>query len=316
MKGKISVLVQNNRVQYKFVLNRNITILRGDSATGKTTLIDMVRQYEADHNSGITISCDKECRVIAGEHWKEQLQPIRDSIVFIDEGNRFLKTKEFADTIKKTGNYYVIATRENLPALPYSTEEIYGIVNKTKGYGRIKRIYSGFRNLYSADTPLSGFDTVIVEDSNAGYTFFKHFFDKTGCRCISAKGKSNIAREILKSDKEARVLVIADGAAFGPEMEPVLKSGCARKVSLYLPESFEWLVLKSGLVDGNEVQTILDDPCGYIESKEHFSWEQFFTALLTEKTKGSYLAYHKKKLNEVYLQEKEKAAILRNTPFA
>ena len=111
------------------------------------------------------------------------------------------------------------------------------------------------------------------------------------------------------------MLVIADGAAFGPEMEPVLKSGCGRKVSLYLPESFEWLVLKSGLVDGNEVQTILNDPGGYIESKEYFSWEQFFTALLTEKTKDSYLAYRKKKLNTVYLQVKEKAAILRNTPF-
>ena len=66
--------------------------------------------------------------------WKEQLSGIADSIVFIDEGNEFNKTTEFADEIQKTDNYYVIVTRESLPSLPYSVEEIYGI--KTSGkYG-------------------------------------------------------------------------------------------------------------------------------------------------------------------------------------
>ena len=39
MKGKYEVVVKSRRVQYKFSVIRNITILRGDSATGKTTLI-------------------------------------------------------------------------------------------------------------------------------------------------------------------------------------------------------------------------------------------------------------------------------------
>lgn len=48
----------------------------------------------------------------------------------------------------------------------------------------------------------------------------------------------------------------------------------------------------------------------YIESKEYFSWERFFSALLIEKTKSSYLAYSKRNLNQSYLEEKIKAAIL------
>lgn len=64
-------------------------MIRGDSATGKTTLIDMIRDY-------------------------------------------------------------VIATRESLPSLPYSVEEIYGIRTSGK-YGTLKQSYHEFYRLYGAD---------------------------------------------------------------------------------------------------------------------------------------------------------------------
>lgn len=63
------------------------------------------------------------------ERWKADLADIKDSIVFIDEGNAFIFTDEFAAAIQNTDNYYVIATREGIPSLPYSIEEIYDIRN-------------------------------------------------------------------------------------------------------------------------------------------------------------------------------------------
>lgn len=42
MKGKFHIVVQNNRLRYEFDVRRNITIIRGDSATGKTTLYEMI----------------------------------------------------------------------------------------------------------------------------------------------------------------------------------------------------------------------------------------------------------------------------------
>jgi hypothetical protein len=54
----------------------------------------------------------------------------------------------------------------------------------------------------------------------------------------------------------------------------------------------------------------LQHPEDFIESKEYFSWERFFTALLVEQTKNTYLKYTKSHLNETYLQEKAKQAIL------
>lgn len=45
MKGQHRIVIRNKRIQYDFVLKRNLTVIRGDSATGKTTLIDMVREF-------------------------------------------------------------------------------------------------------------------------------------------------------------------------------------------------------------------------------------------------------------------------------
>ena len=62
MRGKHTVTVRNRKVQFTLELERNITIIRGDSATGKTTLIGMLRDYEMlGDQSGVTIKCDKPC---------------------------------------------------------------------------------------------------------------------------------------------------------------------------------------------------------------------------------------------------------------
>lgn len=107
-------------------------------------------------------------------------------------------------------------------------------------------------------------------------------------------------------------MVIADGAAFGPEMDRVLQLVQTREnLVLYLPESFEWLILSSGILKDAKVAQILQTPSDYIDSKEYFSWERYFTALLTEKTTGTYLNYNKKMLNEAYLNDGTKNSILR-----
>lgn len=102
-----------------------------------------------------------------------------------------------------------------------------------------------------------------------------------------------------------------NGAAFGSEMgELFLYVQRHPEVYLYLPESFEWIILASGLIDGNYVSNILEKPMDYIESRDFFSWEQFFTKLLIQETKDTYLQYSKHKLNNAYLNQKEKKAIL------
>ena len=121
MKGRHEIVVRNARVQYKFAIERNITILRGDSATGKTTLIDMIQQHQVSGDqSGVEVRCDKPCTVLQAMNWQLILPTIHDSIVFIDEGGRdeknqhFVTSEAFADAVQRSDNYYVIATRANL----------------------------------------------------------------------------------------------------------------------------------------------------------------------------------------------------------
>ena len=85
-----------------------------------------------------------------------------------------------------------------------------------------------------------------------------------------------------------------------------------RNIKLYLPESFEWIILNAGLIEGKDISEILAQPEKFIESQEYFSWERYFTKLLIEQTEGTYLKYKKSRLNKFYLHEKNKDTILKS----
>lgn len=125
MRGTHRITVQNKRIRYDFEIKRNITVIRGDSATGKTALVDMIREhYENGEASAVELICDKECAVLEGRSWAGQLSMLKDSIVFIDEGNDFVTSDDFAAAVQNTDNYYVVVTREGIASLPYSIDEI------------------------------------------------------------------------------------------------------------------------------------------------------------------------------------------------
>lgn len=128
MKGTYKVSVENNRLHYEFEIKQNITIIRGDSATGKTILVNMLRQAQKfGVSSGIDLICEVPCKILEGENWKLILENAADTIFFIDNGNAFINTEEFAEAVKKSNNYFVLITRENLHNLQYSVDEIYGL---------------------------------------------------------------------------------------------------------------------------------------------------------------------------------------------
>lgn len=317
MKGKVEVLVQNERIKYEFVIRRNITIIRGDSATGKTSLIDMISEYRRlGKDSGVTISCAKKCAVIDGNEWENQLCHITDSLVFVDEGNQFVSTVEFARYIQKTDNYYILVTREDIETLPYSVDEIYGIRFGGK-YGGLSPLYHEMYRIYTdvgygaKPAPV----TIITEDASAGYQFFEKISNDRGIACISAEGKSNICEELLKH-RDEMVTIIADGAAFGSEMDKVSRIiKTWNNITLYLPESFEWLILMSDVLNDKEIRTMSEHWEDYIESRDYFSWERFFTNLLIQKSKDTYLKYSKKNLSDAYLTPAIQDKIIKQIPW-
>ncbi|WP_072374579.1 hypothetical protein [Thermophilibacter mediterraneus] len=316
MRGRHDIVVRNNRVQFTLSVRRNITILRGDSATGKTTLIEMISDFEAQGTaSGVELRCDVPCTVLSGARWKRDLEGISGYVVFIDEGNEWVSSRDFRDAIEGSDNYYVIATRERLDCLPYSVEEVYRLKNTTsvrssQRYRDAKRYFTSAKRIYSTiptnDAPIP--EEVIVEDSGSGFRFFSALSKRSGARCVSAGGRGNVYRKIMESHVE-HLLVIADGAAFGSEMERVHHVCRERSVQLYLPESFEWLLLSSGLVRDDELPAIMRSPEDFVDSREYLSWERFFAATLVRMTAGTYLRYAKGSLSDSWLEERSLSAV-------
>ena len=310
MKGKHKVVVKNNKLHYEFEIKRNITIIKGDSATGKTTLINMIRQYaNLGVSSGVDVVCDAPCRILEGADWQLILQNISGYILFTDEENAFIRTEQFASAVRDSDNYFVIITRESLYNLPYSVEEIYGIHSSGK-YQNTKQVYQQLYKIYSETEhfPIEP-KHIVVEDSNSGYEFFKDVTRESDIECESAGGKTKLYSLLCGMKDET--CVIADGAAIGAEMEKLHKlSQIHRNIKLYLPESFEWIILNAGLIEGKDISEILAQPEKFIESQEYFSWERYFTRLLSQKTEGTIYKYHKSKLNPVYLHDRNKKAIV------
>ena len=81
---------------------------------------------------------------------------------------------EFAATIQNSSNYYVIVSREGIPTLPYSVEEIYGIRTSGK-YGTLRQSYHEFYRIYNMNqSQMVEPELLLTEDSNSGYQFFDY----------------------------------------------------------------------------------------------------------------------------------------------
>ena len=309
MKGSYWFRAKSKKVLFEFSIRRNITVIKGDSATGKTTLLRILYEYlRMGKQSGYAVSTNVSYYVYirdeVGRDWKDALYPLKNTVIFIEENNEFVFTKEFASFVKKSGNYFVFVTRAPLKMLPYSIHEIYEIITDGKRTD-IKESYHEFREIYS-NYPIienNKIQNIVTEDSNSGYQFWTHVFKNS--HVTSSNGNGNLIKQVEELGP-GDALVIADGAAFGSLMESCMSSfqvQTDRRISLWLPESFEYLILTSGVLKSEKITQILENISEYVECEKYESWESFFTELLVTLTAGGVEKYSKNVLNAYYLQD-------------
>lgn len=312
MHGSYLIRVRNNRNSYSFTLRRNLTVLRGASGRGKTTLFEMIHEHNRfGKNSGVSISCDKSLFALVGDDWESQIRKHPDTIIVIDEDSSFIRSNDFAAAVRGSDNYFLLITRNYLTNLPISVDEIFeisGSKNKkfTKIYQETDRMFDRPSRRLLPFRP----EIIITEDSGAGFQFFRHIANRLGLNCYSAEGKTKIF-DLTKQYYDKNTVVIADSAAFGPEMEDIvdLQRLRPRNLAIFLPESFEWLILKSNVISGIEPERI-DRAELYADSVNFMSWEQYFTKVLIDATREyDYLRYSKSSLNNFYLEDKNNQKI-------
>ena len=150
MKGNIKVVVSTKKLRYELNLRRNITIIQGDSATGKTTLIQIINNYLSSRTGpGTDVIFKKKCAVLSGdlESVLIRLERLSDTIVFANEQEHFLYPKRFAAAVLKSDCYFVFITRDDLHTLPYSVNEIYCLKNSGY-YQNTRQVYNSLHQIY------------------------------------------------------------------------------------------------------------------------------------------------------------------------
>lgn len=135
MKGVYNLKVSTNKIKYELSFKRGVTIIKGDSATGKTELIRLIQMYQRNgESSGVKLECTVRCQAIwrSLEDAVSVIKSTSNEILFFDETDRFVLTHEFASAVKHCDCYIVIVNRESIDNLAYSVKEIKQLVCKKK----------------------------------------------------------------------------------------------------------------------------------------------------------------------------------------
>ncbi|MDE7312064.1 MAG: hypothetical protein K2N87_10695 [Eubacterium sp.] len=310
MFGNFEFRLNSKRVDYKFLIKRKITRIIGNSASGKS---ELCRLIEAAKNPAtkIQISCpytvnvltDAEFRVVNymlskldekftnhnsrayESKCREFLSTYDQTLFFIDETFQNVNTHDFSTFCKYTDAFFVIFNRAPLNHLPYSFTEIYKMKESGK-FHTIEPLYDSYS--------FAAFDDsvqIVTEDSHSAFQFLNSFQKNV----ISANGKSAILFKLTNEQ-----CIFADGSAFGSEIESILHfiKENDLHIILFLPESFEYLLLKH-LITDKTVNQILNNLYANINGL-YFSWERFFTELLTKYTSHMKNCYSKSNICKCY----------------
>lgn len=304
MKGRYLIEVKNNKVTYKFQLKRQITLLKGDSATGKSLLVDLVSQYSKyGKTSGVKVIVDSNIRLDildpVKDRWKLDIKEAEKVVYFIDEQQKFVYTKEFADCVKHSDCYFVIVSRKaQLKNLAYSINEIYALNSSVVG----NRTVNTFTNFYTIDdTSYKHCNFAIAEDSNSGFELLSLL---TNLEMDSAYGNSNVSNKIEEVCKNSRIpYVLVDGAAFGSYIAEVARLAEMYNFIFAAPESVEYLLLRCRQIR-RYVEDELEHTEDYCDTKEFLTWERFYTNLLNRVCTDNFkMTYNKSSLSDCFKSE-------------
>lgn len=144
MRGRYNIIVYNNRVRYELEIERNLTVIKGNSGTGKTTLYNMVRDLlSTSRYTGINCNFRDKIRILDNSSdWRNELSINTEKIFISDEGTEYITTQEFSESLNSSDNYFIFITRSGrMRWLTYSVDCIYELGTEKVGNISITRLY-------------------------------------------------------------------------------------------------------------------------------------------------------------------------------
>jgi hypothetical protein len=271
------------RLAYAFTLHRKVTVVRGASGTGKTTLIELLRSLRPGERI-----CQLPFNVLNLDDtgWKGTVTGGREQVFFADEYFIERHKSELAQAVASSTSWFVLITRGDLSGFSMSYTELY-VIETVDGVSRFKRAISDLSAISAMQSD------ILCEDPGSGKHYLEALFTEAGAkpRSINGAGGNSAVLSRIKG-LERRTLVQADGAAFGVFAEEALRACELAGHTLWLPESVEWLILNSDFMH-DMVKDELDNPQAFIDNSKFNTWEEYFTHALTYALRGSKARYAK-----------------------
>ena len=118
----LSIRLSDRYVDYSFTIEDKFTLIRGDSATGKTTLYELFDLYSKKR---LNINCSEYRNLgVVPElenynQYASVLMDKTDTVYILDEAHLLFTIPGFEELLKSSNNYFIIISREqkfkNLP---------------------------------------------------------------------------------------------------------------------------------------------------------------------------------------------------------
>lgn len=224
-----------NNLVYILNLESRITIITGDSATGKSTLIRYIENYNKDSYNAIKIESEKELIHLTPVMVRNKFELNEDTIYFMDEGDN-VKSKEYFTLVNDTRYKFVIITRDtSYPSISYDIDDIYEI----RYNNGVNKLVKRYKNNYNTDKLDVNTNKIFTEDEKSGHEFYKKLDIYS---VFSTKGASRVPNRIKKNSNS---IFIVDSLGFGPYINRTLLNLEGSNSIFIAPKSFEYLILMS-----------------------------------------------------------------------
>lgn len=268
------VKISAPKVIYEFDLHRRITVLKGESGSGKSLLADLVQQSGNDVVSVQSARSLVTAPLTVPGNIDGWLTAYPNSVIIIDEDSKLGKMPEFYRKALDADCWILLISRGlDHRYLHYSVNEVYEIHQSGKYY-TFKPYYRLDARRYDKNWP------IVTEDSMSGFQFFNRFFKS---KVSSLGGRDAILKRNLP--ELYRHTYIMDGAAFGQLFDIFYNDYLLHKLDFVLLESFEWALLKSSLFYmQSAVQKALNNPEEFgANDVKYDTWENFFEDYLNDR---------------------------------
>ena len=277
------------RIKYKeydvnLELRNKITILRGDSATGKTKLVELITAIDSLGRTDI-IESSRDIIPLGPKN----TGPFLDNKIYITDEVNSSTSVDFARNIKECNSNFIIINRDSLYSLNYGAFDIYDMVKlrgKIIAFKRYENIEN--KNIFNKNAQN------LIEDSKLGYQFYSSILKDVK----STNGASNIVNFLSRGITQN---IILDEYSIGPYFDNIEKLSRENDIGLLMQGSFEDLLNKS-LFKVSETEYTLRNVSGLEQSAE-LKCKNNFSEI--------FKSYNKSKLNNWILEKPQKEVILK-----